>query len=90
MRTIGGLLAYAALVLVAVDARTTWLPLPLTRLVWATTAGAAHIAVTPYFSTRRRISAPSILRITTCSTPIPVMAKGIPHPLAWNIGSVCR
>ena len=32
----------------------------------ATTAGAAHITVTPYFSTRRRISAPSILRITTC------------------------
>ena len=30
-----------ALVLVAVDARTTWLPLPLTRLVWAATAGAA-------------------------------------------------
>lgn len=30
-----------ALVLVAVDARTTWLPLPLTRLVWAATVGAA-------------------------------------------------
>ena len=30
-----------ALVLVAVDARTTWLPLPLTRLVWVATAGAA-------------------------------------------------
>lgn len=29
------------LVLVAVDARTTWLPLPLTRLVWAATVGAA-------------------------------------------------
>jgi len=28
------------LVLVAVDARTTWLPLPLTRLVWAATVGA--------------------------------------------------
>ena len=56
----------------------------------ATTAGAAHITVTPCFSTRRRISAPSILRITTCSTPMPVIAKGIPQPLAWNIGSVCR
>ena len=30
-----------ALVLVAVDARTTWLPLPLTRSVWVATAGAA-------------------------------------------------
>ena len=56
----------------------------------ATTAGAAHIRVTPYCSTRRRISAPSILRCTTCGTPSPVSAYGIPHPLAWNIGSVCR
>ena len=29
------------LVLVAVDARTTWLPLPLTRLAWAAALGAA-------------------------------------------------
>ena len=56
----------------------------------ATTAGAAHITVTPYCSTRRRISAPSTLRRTTCGTPIPVMPNGMPQPLAWNIGSVCR
>ena len=37
----------------------------------ATTAGAAHITVTPYFSTRCRISAPSTLRSTTCEAPIP-------------------
>nr|WP_269778766.1 prepilin peptidase [Microlunatus antarcticus] len=30
-----------ALVLVAIDARTTWLPLGLTRAVWVLTAGAA-------------------------------------------------
>ena len=56
----------------------------------ATTAGAAHMTVTPYRSTRRRISAPSTLRSTTCGTPRPVIANGIPQPLAWNIGSVCR
>ncbi len=56
----------------------------------ATTAGAAQRIVTPYAWMRRRISAPSILRITTCGTPSPVIANGIPHPLAWNIGSVCR
>lgn len=33
-----------ALVLVAVDAATTWLPLGLTRLVWAATLGAAVLA----------------------------------------------
>ena len=32
------------LVLVAVDARTTWLPLGLTRAVWASAAGAAGLA----------------------------------------------
>jgi len=56
----------------------------------ATTAGAQHMTVTPYLSTRRRISAPSILRITTCGTPIPAIANGIPQPLQWNIGKVCR
>ena len=56
----------------------------------AATAGAAHITVTPWSLTRRRISAPSTLRSTTCGTPRPVIAKGIPQPLAWNIGSVWR
>ena len=56
----------------------------------ATTAGAAHITVTPYFSTRLRISVPSTLRSTTWGTPQPVIANGMPQPLAWNIGSVCR
>ena len=56
----------------------------------AATAGAAHITVTPCCSTRRRISAPSTLRSTTCGTPRPVIANGIPQPLAWNIGSVWR
>ena len=36
-------LAAPALVLVAVDARTTWLPLPLTRAVWAAAAGAGAL-----------------------------------------------
>lgn len=55
-----------------------------------TTAGAAHITVTPCSATRRRISAPSTLRRTTWGTPRPAIAKGIPHPFAWNIGRVCR
>jgi leader peptidase (prepilin peptidase)/N-methyltransferase len=33
------------LVLVAVDARTTWLPLGLTRVVWTATVGAAALSV---------------------------------------------
>ncbi len=37
-------LAAPALVLVAVDARTTWLPLPLTRVVWVAATGAAAVA----------------------------------------------
>ena len=49
----------------------------------------AH-TVTPCSSTRRRISAPSTLRSTTCGTPRPVIANGMPQPLAWNIGSVWR
>ena len=54
------------------------------------TAGAPHIRVTPCRSTRRRISAPSTLRSTTCRAPTPAVANGMPQPLQWNIGSVCR
>ncbi len=54
------------------------------------TAGAPHRNVTPCCSTRRRISAPSTLRSTTCCAPSPVSANGRPQPLAWNIGRVCR
>jgi hypothetical protein len=54
------------------------------------TAGAPHISVTPCSSMRRRISAPSILRMMTCFAPIPVTAYSIPHPLQWNCGSVWR
>ena len=56
----------------------------------ATTAGAPHRSVTPSASTRRRMSAPSTLRSTTWRTPIPVTAYGMPQPLQWNIGRVCR
>ncbi len=38
------------------------------------TAGAQLNRVTPSASTRRRISSPSILRITTCRAPIAVTA----------------
>ena len=55
----------------------------------ATTAGAPHSSVTPCASIRLRISSPSILRTTTCGTPMPVTAYGMPQPLQWNIGSVC-
>ena len=54
------------------------------------TAGAPHITVTPCCSTRRRISAPSILRMMMCSAPMPVTAYSTPQPLQWNCGSVCR
>ncbi len=56
----------------------------------ATTAGAPHSSVTPWRSTRRRISAPSTFRRTTCRAPMPASPNGMPHPLQWNIGSVCR
>src|SRR6266487_2539717 len=55
-----------------------------------TTAGAPLSNVTPCASTRRRISAPSTLRMTMWRPPMPVTAYGIPHPLQWNIGSVWR
>ncbi|MDN5760794.1 MAG: A24 family peptidase [Microlunatus sp.] len=35
-----------AVLLAAIDARTTWLPLPLTRLAWAATGVAAVVAAT--------------------------------------------
>ena len=56
----------------------------------AATAGAPHMRVMPWVSTRRRISAPSTLRSTTCLAPMPTSAYGIPQPLQWNIGRVCR
>ena len=56
----------------------------------ATTAGAPHNIVTPCASTRRKISAPSTLRSTTCLPPMPVIAYDMPHPLQWNIGRVHR
>ena len=54
-----------------------------------TTAGAPHSRVTPWRSTRRRISAPSTWRSTMCLPPTPVIPYGMPQPLTWNIGSVC-
>ena len=42
--------------------------------IMLSTAGAPHINVTPYCSTRLRISAPSTLRRMMCSPPIPVTA----------------
>ena len=56
----------------------------------ATTAGAAHMKLTSWRWTRRRISVPSTLRSTTWGTPSPAAVNGIPQPFAWNIGSVCR
>src|SRR4029078_11674916 len=75
------------------DDRGRGAPTPHARAVAtaaAPHAGAAHITVTPYFSTRLRISVPSTLRSATWGTPQPVIANGIPQPLAWNIGRVCR
>ena len=40
----------------------------------AATAGAPHIKVTPWASTRRRISAPSTLRSTICLAPMATSA----------------
>ena len=54
------------------------------------TAGAPASAVTPWSSMRRRISAPSTLRSTIWGTPMAAQAKGSPHPLQWNWGSVWR
>ena len=56
----------------------------------ATTAGAPLSKVTPCSSMRRRISAPSTFRSTMCLPPMPVTPYGMPHPLQWNIGNVCR
>ena len=56
----------------------------------ATTAGAPHSSVTPCRSMRDRISSPSTLRSTMCVPPMPVTAYGMPQPLQWNMGSVCR
>src|ERR1700683_2732416 len=39
---------------------------------------------------RARMSSPSILRCTTWVPPMPVTAYGMPQPLQWNMGSVCR
>ena len=58
--------------------------------IMATTAGAPHSSVTPCRSTRRRISAPSTLRRMMWRPPMPVTAYGMPQPLQWNCGSVCR
>jgi hypothetical protein len=55
-----------------------------------TTAGAAHIIVTPWLCIRFKISVPSTLRSTMCLAPMPVTVNGMPQPLAWNIGNVCR
>ena len=33
---------------------------------------------------------PSTLRSTIWGTPMPAIVNGIPQPLQWNIGSVCR
>lgn len=64
--------------------------LPAASRTAFTTAGAAHRRVTPWRSTRLRISVPSIFRSVTWVQPMAVVAHGIPHPLAWNIGSVWR
>ena len=55
-----------------------------------TTAGAAHSRVTPWRSIRRRISGPSTLRSATWVTPMAAVVQGMPQPLAWNMGRVCR
>ena len=55
-----------------------------------TTAGAAHSRLTPWRCTRRRISVPSTLRRATWGQPMAVVAHGMPHPLAWNMGRVWR
>ena len=54
----------------------------------AATAGAAHMTVTPCFSTRRRIAAPSTLRSITWGTPSAAVPKWKPQPLALNCGVV--
>ncbi|WP_432559132.1 prepilin peptidase [Granulicoccus sp. GXG6511] len=42
-------LSTVGMLLVAIDARTTWMPLPLSRALWLSTlvAGAAHVALAP-------------------------------------------
>ena len=56
----------------------------------AMTAGAQLRIVTPSRSTRCRISSPSIFRTITWRAPMAVTAYGMPQPLQWKVGSVCR
>jgi hypothetical protein len=56
----------------------------------ATTAGAPLKSVTPSASMRRRISSPSIFRMITWRAPMAVSAYGMPQPLQWKVGRVCR
>ncbi len=57
----------------------------------ATTAGAPHMSVTPWASTRRRISSPSTLRTTTwVHAHRRWWHRACPTPLQWNIGRMWR
>lgn len=62
-----------ALVLVAVDARTTWLPLPLTRVVWAAAAGATLLATV--------LGGPGLLG----RTALGAAAAGLLYLLLWRL-----
>lgn len=67
-------LGTVGLVLAAVDARTTWLPLPLTRLAWAAQAAAGLIALV------LGLGGPALLRAAAGAA-----AAGLLYLVVWRL-----
>ena len=69
------MLATLGVLLAAIDARTTWLPLPLTRLAWAAMAAAGVVLALRWARAGRACSAPR---------PAPPWPAALPGRLAGS------